>query len=49
MADPPPAGARERCPGVYAVTPVGRYVSGGYYEPGSLIWRSRWITEADEV
>jgi alpha,alpha-trehalase len=29
-------------PGVYAVTPVGRFVWGGYYEPGSLIWRSRW-------
>ncbi|MEE4546234.1 glycoside hydrolase family 15 protein [Streptomyces sp. V4-01] len=31
--------------GVYAVTPVGRYVWGGYYESRSLIWRSRWITE----
>jgi hypothetical protein len=30
--------------GIYAVTPVGRFVWGGYYEPGSLIWRSRWIT-----
>ena len=30
--------------GVYAVTPQGRYVWGGYYEPGSLIWRSRWVT-----
>jgi alpha,alpha-trehalase len=26
----------------YAVTPTGRYVWGGYYEPGTLIWRSRW-------
>ncbi|MDF3287803.1 glycoside hydrolase family 15 protein [Streptomyces silvisoli] len=30
--------------GVYAVTPRGPFVSGGYYEEGSLIWRSRWIT-----
>lgn len=32
--------------GAYAVTPTGRFVWGGYYEDGSLIWRSRWITEA---
>ncbi|HLH83421.1 MAG TPA: glycoside hydrolase family 15 protein [Trebonia sp.] len=31
--------------GVYAVTPAEvRHVWGGYYEPGSLIWRSRWVT-----
>jgi alpha,alpha-trehalase len=30
--------------GAYAVTPDSRFVWGGYYEPGSLIWRSRWIT-----
>jgi alpha,alpha-trehalase len=30
--------------GVYAVTPVERFVWGGAYEPGSLIWRSRWVT-----
>ncbi len=30
--------------GVYAVSPVGRYVWGGHYEDGSLIWRSRWVT-----
>jgi alpha,alpha-trehalase len=31
--------------GAYAVTPAdARYVWGGYYEWGSLIWRSRWIT-----
>ncbi len=28
--------------GTYAVTPRGRAVWGGYYEPGSLIWHSRW-------
>jgi len=30
--------------GTYAVRPRGRYVWGGYYERGSLIWRSRWVT-----
>jgi hypothetical protein len=31
--------------GAYAVTPQDvRHVWGGYYEAGSLIWRSRWIT-----
>jgi hypothetical protein len=27
----------------YAITPAGRYVWGGFYEPGTLIWRSRWV------
>ncbi|MFF2950435.1 glycoside hydrolase family 15 protein [Kitasatospora sp. NPDC057965] len=31
--------------GVYAVTPVGRFVPGGHYEDGGLVRRSRWITE----
>jgi hypothetical protein len=31
--------------GSYSITPVGRFVWGGYYEPRSLIWRSRWVTE----
>ncbi|MFF2144743.1 glycoside hydrolase family 15 protein [Kitasatospora sp. NPDC058190] len=30
--------------GWYTVTPTQSYVWGGYYEPGSLIWRSRWTT-----
>jgi alpha,alpha-trehalase len=30
--------------GTYAVTPRGRFVWGGYYEDGALIWRSRWVT-----
>jgi hypothetical protein len=30
--------------GAYSVTPRSRHVWGGYYEPGSLIWRDRWIT-----
>jgi hypothetical protein len=32
-------------PGCFAVTPDDRFVWGGQYEPGSLIWRSRWVTE----
>ncbi len=35
--------------GAYAVTPTGRYVWGGYYEPGSLIWHSRWVTEQNAI
>ncbi|TYB42415.1 glycoside hydrolase family 15 protein [Actinomadura chibensis] len=31
-------------PGIYAVTPRARFVWGGAYEPGTLIWRSRWVT-----
>ncbi len=30
--------------GSYAVTPVDAHVWGGYYEPGTLIWRNRWVT-----
>jgi len=30
--------------GEYTVTPAGRNVWGGYYEDGSMIWRSRWVT-----
>jgi GH15 family glucan-1,4-alpha-glucosidase len=30
---------------LYAVTPAGRFVWGGYYEEGTLIWHNRWITE----
>jgi GH15 family glucan-1,4-alpha-glucosidase len=33
----------------YAVTPAGTYVWGGYYEPGTLIWRNRWTTTASIV
>lgn len=30
--------------GIYAVAPdVPRFVWGGYYEDGTLIWRSRWV------
>lgn len=31
-------------PTVYAVTPKSRYVWGGSYEPGTLIWTCRWVT-----
>ncbi len=31
--------------GNYAVSPIGRFVWGGYYEGSTLIWRSRWITD----
>ena len=30
--------------GGYAITPCDPYVPGGYYEDGSMIWRSRWVT-----
>jgi alpha,alpha-trehalase len=30
--------------GGYAITPQARYVWGGHYELGTLIWRSTWIT-----
>jgi GH15 family glucan-1,4-alpha-glucosidase len=29
----------------YLVEPTGRYVWGGYYEPDTLIWRNRWVTQ----
>jgi len=30
--------------GAYVVEPVGRYVWGGWYRNGTLIWHSRWVT-----
>src|SRR5580692_1618574 len=35
--------------GTYAIWPAARFVWGGYYEPGSLIWRSRWVTDTDAI
>nr|WP_318276458.1 glycoside hydrolase family 15 protein [Mycobacterium eburneum] len=36
--------------GGYTVTPKqGRHVWGGYYEPGSLIWHSHWVTNDGEI
>jgi len=34
---------------VYAICPADRFVWGGFYEPGSLIWRSRWVTETNSI
>jgi alpha,alpha-trehalase len=31
--------------GSYELHPAGRFVWGGSYEPGGLIWRSRWVTD----
>ncbi|HEY2793014.1 MAG TPA: glycoside hydrolase family 15 protein, partial [Micromonosporaceae bacterium] len=35
--------------GHYTVTPVDRHTWGGFYEDGSLIWRSRWITDGGRI
>jgi GH15 family glucan-1,4-alpha-glucosidase len=35
--------------GAYAVVPSSRSVWGGYYEPRTLIWRSRWVTDDDAI
>ena len=36
--------------GMYAVTPMEQpFVWGGFYEAGSLIWRSRWTTTSQVV
>ncbi|HTI32414.1 MAG TPA: trehalase-like domain-containing protein, partial [Miltoncostaea sp.] len=29
----------------FAITPRGRFTWGGHYEPSSLVWRCRWVTE----
>ncbi len=35
--------------GCYAVTPVDSYTWGGYYDPRSLIWNSRWVTSGGVI
>ena len=35
--------------GGYQVVPTAPYVWGGRYEPGGLIWRSRWVTQGGVV
>ena len=35
--------------GIFAITPVEPSVWGGYYEPGTLIWRNRWTTTSTRV
>jgi alpha,alpha-trehalase len=36
-------------PGSYAITPLEPFVWGGHYEPGGLIWRSRWVTQGGSI
>ncbi len=36
-------------PGRYQICPADRFVWGGWYEPGSLIWHSRWVTDQHTV
>jgi alpha,alpha-trehalase len=36
-------------PGIYAITPTQPFVWGGSYEPGSLIWSHRWITQDGSI
>src|ERR1700761_7475212 len=31
----------------YVVQPTGRYVWGGQYDPGTLVWRNRWLIGGD--
>jgi hypothetical protein len=35
--------------GSYELAPRERFVWGGYYEEGSLIWRSRWTTQSGAI
>ncbi|SFW85902.1 glycoside hydrolase family 15 protein [Amycolatopsis australiensis] len=35
--------------GGYTVSPVEPCVWGGYYEPGTLVWRNRWVTTSTAV
>jgi alpha,alpha-trehalase len=35
--------------GIYAVTPEATRVWGGSYQPGSLVWRNRWVTTEGAV
>ncbi len=35
--------------GIYAVTPTESAVWGGYYESGSLVWHSRWVTSTTPI
>ena len=35
--------------GTYAIKPKDRFVWGGYYEQGSLIWHSRWVTVGNAI
>jgi alpha,alpha-trehalase len=46
---PPLFGGLIGARGTYSVTPHGRFVWGGYYEPATLIWRNRWVTDEGAV
>jgi GH15 family glucan-1,4-alpha-glucosidase len=35
--------------GAYAITPTERAVWGGWYEDGTLIWHSRWVTDTGAI
>ena len=35
--------------GWYQIRPTGRYVWGGCYDEGTLIWRDRWVTDDGAV
>ncbi len=35
--------------GVYAISAADPSVWGGSYEPGTLIWRSRWVTTSQQI
>jgi hypothetical protein len=35
--------------GIYAVTPSAAAVWGGYYESGSLVWHSHWVTSSTRI
>ena len=35
--------------GSYRIRPNGRYVPGGAYEDGTLIWRQRWVTDSGVI
>ena len=35
--------------GSYRIQPNGRYVPGGAYEDGTLIWRQRWVTDSGVI
>ena len=35
--------------GSYRIQPMGRYVPGGAYEDGTLIWRQRWVTDSGVI
>ena len=44
-ADPPAFSSLIGGPGLYSLTPDGAsFVRGGHDEPGTLIWKNRWVT-----